>query len=100
MRAIFVSLSLLPAFAATLLSQTPKVMMPEDLFRRNIGTREQLNKQFPPHKIVGNLYYVGTESLGSFYFVTPAGNILVNSDYEATVPVIKDSVEKLGFHFS
>ena len=39
-------------------------MMPEDLFRRNIGTREQMNKQFPPHKIVGNLYYVGTESLG------------------------------------
>lgn len=92
--------ALVLAASATLLSQSPKVMMPEDLFRRNIGTRDQLNKQFPPHKIVGNLYYVGTESLGSFYIVTPAGNILINSDYEATVPVIKDSVEKLGFHFS
>jgi metallo-beta-lactamase class B len=93
-------LTLLTVFSTTLLSQSPKVMMPEDLFRRNIGTKEQLNKQFPPHKIVGNLYYVGTESLGSFLIVTPAGNILINSDYEATVPVIRDSVEKLGFHFA
>src|ERR1700692_3848376 len=100
MRAIHPSAALLLAFSATLLSQSPKVLMPEDLFRRNIGTREQMNKQFPPHKIVGSLYYVGTESLGSFLVVTPAGNILINSDYEATVPVIKDSVEKLGFKFS
>jgi len=78
----------------------PKVLMPEDLFRRNIGTREQLNKQFPPHKIIGNLYYVGTESLGSFLIVTREGNILINSDYEATVPVIRDSIEKLGFKFT
>ena len=90
--------------ASALYAQAPapagKVLMPEDLFRRNIGTREQLNKQFPPHKIVGNLYYVGTESLGSFLIVTPEGNILINSDYEATVPVIRDSVEKLGFKFT
>ena len=74
--------------------------MPEDLFRRNVGTKEQQNKPFPPHKIVGNLYYVGTESLASFLIVTPAGDILINSCYEADVPGIKDSVEKLGFHFS
>jgi metallo-beta-lactamase class B len=97
MRAITVSLLV---FSTGLLSQTPKPLMPEDLFRRNIGTREQMNKQFPPHKIVGNLYYVGSESLASFLVVTPAGNILINSDYEATVPVIRDSIEKLGFKFS
>lgn len=100
MRALYVCAALLTAFAATLLSQTPKVMMPEDLFRRNVGTKEQQHKQFPPFKIVGNLYYVGTESLASFLVVTPAGHILINSCYEADVPTIKDSVEKLGFHFS
>jgi metallo-beta-lactamase class B len=104
MRAINPTLCLLLAIPAALYSQTasqsPKVLMPEDLFRRNIGTREQLNKQFPPHRIVGNLYYVGTESLGSFLIATPEGNILINSDYEATVPVIRDSIEKLGFHFA
>jgi hypothetical protein len=36
-------LTLLTVFSTTLLSQSPKVMMPEDLFRRNIGTKEQLN---------------------------------------------------------
>jgi metallo-beta-lactamase class B len=97
MRIVSVNMFLM---VATLSAQGPKVMMPEDLFRRNIGTPEQMNKQFPPHKIVGNLYYVGSESLASFLIVTPAGNILINSDYEATVPVIRDSVEKLGFHFA
>jgi metallo-beta-lactamase class B len=100
MRAVKPALSLLLVLPAALYSQTSKVLMPEDLFRRNIGTREQLNKQFPPHKIVGNLYYVGTESLGSFLIVTPEGNILINSDYEATVPVIRDSIGKLGFRFA
>lgn len=86
--------------ASAAFAQTQKIMMPEDLFRRNIGTREQMHKQFPPHKIVGNLYYVGTESLASFLIVTPAGNILINSMYEVDVPTIRDSVEKLGFKFS
>jgi metallo-beta-lactamase class B len=72
----------------------------EELFRRNIGSPEQFNKQFPPHKVIGNIYYVGSESLASFLFVTPHGNILLNSCFEATVPVIRSSVEQLGFKFS
>lgn len=75
-------------------------MTPEDLFKRNIGSKEQMDKQFPPHKIVGNLYYVGTGSLAAFLIVTPEGNILINSTYERTLPVIRDSIEKLGFHFA
>ena len=58
------------------------------------------NDAFPPHKVMDNLYYVGTKELASFLIVTPAGNILMNSDYEASVPVIRASVEKLGFKFS
>lgn len=91
---------LLLTLASAVFAQTQKPLMPEDLFRRNVGTREQQHKQFPPHKIIGNLYYVGTESLASFLVVTPEGNILINSMYEADVPTIKDSVEKLGFKFS
>ena len=72
----------------------------DELFRRNIGTPDQFNKQFPPHKVIGNIYYVGSESLSSFLVVTPQGNILINSCFEATVPVIRDSVEKLGFKFT
>ena len=58
------------------------------------------NDPFPPHKVMDNMYYVGTKELASFLFVTPAGNILMNSNYEASVPVIKANVEKLGFKFS
>jgi len=58
------------------------------------------NDPFPPHKVMDNLYYVGTKELASFLIVTPQGNILMNSDYESSVPVIKASVEKLGFKFS
>jgi len=58
------------------------------------------NKPFPAHKIVGNMYFVGSEQLGSFLITTPAGHILINSDYEETVPIIRAAVEKLGFKFS
>lgn len=58
------------------------------------------NDPFPPFRIMDNLYYVGTQELASFLFVTPQGDILMNSDYESSVPVIKASVEKLGFKFS
>jgi len=58
------------------------------------------NKPFPAHKVVGNLYFVGSEQLGSFLITTPEGHILINSDYEETVPVIRAAVEKLGFKFT
>ena len=81
--------------AAPLAAQTA-----DELFRRNIGSRDQFNKAFPPHKVIGNIYYVGSQSLASFLIVTPQGNILINSCFEATVPVIRASVEALGFKFT
>jgi metallo-beta-lactamase class B len=58
------------------------------------------NDAVPPFRIMDNLYYVGTKELASYLFVTPQGNILMNSNYESSVPVIKASVEKLGFKLS
>ena len=58
------------------------------------------NDPFPPFKIMDNLYYVGTKELASFLFVTPQGDILMNSDYASSVQVIQASVEKLGFKFT
>ena len=43
------------------------------LFERNVGGQDDMTKQFPPHKVIGNIYYVGTYSLSSFLIVTPAG---------------------------
>ena len=72
----------------------------QSLFQRNIGAPDDQTAQFPPHKIIGNLYYVGTKSLSAFLVVTPQGNILINSTYERNVPTIQKSVEQLGFKFS
>lgn len=100
MRHRLCALAAFVASTAILSAQSgPRVYTIQDLFQRNVGTREQQDKQFPPHKIIGNVYYVGTESLSSFLVTTPAGHILIDTIYERTVPTIKDSVEKLGFKF-
>jgi metallo-beta-lactamase class B len=77
-----------------------RVMTQRDLFQRNIGAPEDQTTQFPPHKIIGNIYYVGTKSLASFLVATADGLILINTSYERNVPVLKASVEQLGFKFS
>jgi metallo-beta-lactamase class B len=61
---------------------------------------DAMNKPFAPYKVIGNVYFVGTDQLGSFLITTPEGNILINSDFESTVPTIRASIEKLGFRFS
>jgi metallo-beta-lactamase class B len=92
--------ALLLLSSASLLAQDPNIRTPQDVFRRNVGTKEQQMTPFTPFKIVGNLYYIGTEALGSYLVVTPEGLILINSDYEGNVQGLKASVEKLGFKFT
>ncbi len=53
----------------------------------------------PAFRIAGNLYYVGSEGLASYLIATPRGLILINSSLETSVPLIRKSVESLGFHF-
>lgn len=55
---------------------------------------------FPAFRIVGNLYYVGSEDLAAFLIATPQGNILINSNLESSPVQIKKSIESLGFKFS
>lgn len=58
------------------------------------GENEQA---FPAHRVVGNVYYVGSKDLATYLITTPEGHILINSGFEQTVPLIKASVESLGF---
>lgn len=55
---------------------------------------------FPPFHIAGNLYYVGSKGLANYLITTPQGHILINSDLETNVPLIRASIEQLGFKFS
>ena len=73
---------------------------PRSILTRNMGSEEDQTTAFPPHKVIGNVYYVGTRTLSSFLIATPAGHILINSTYERNVRTIAKSVEQLGFKFS
>jgi metallo-beta-lactamase class B len=55
---------------------------------------------FPPFRIAQDLYYVGTKGLASYLVTTAEGHVLINSDLEENVPMIRESVEKLGFKFT
>ena len=57
-------------------------------------------KPFPPHRIVGIVYYVGSRDLASYLITTPQGHILINSSLKSSVPLIRKSIEALGFRFS
>lgn len=61
------------------------------------AAQNDLNAPFPPHRIADNLYYVGSKGLATYLIVTPQGDILINSGYERTVPVILGNMLKLGF---
>ncbi len=53
-----------------------------------------------PFRIIGNVYYVGSQDLASYLIVTPQGNILINSNLASSPAQIRKSVEALGFRFS
>src|SRR5512140_1165654 len=57
-------------------------------------------RPFPPFKIIGNVYWVGTYDLSTYLITTPQGNILINTGLESTVPQITSGSEKLGFKVS
>ncbi len=62
--------------------------------------RSSWTEPFPPHRIAGNLYYVGSRDLASYLITTPQGHVLINSSLEESVSLIRVSVEKLGFKFA
>lgn len=52
-----------------------------------------------PFQIADNLYYVGSKDLAAYLVTTPQGDILINANYTSSPPLIRRSVEKLGFHW-
>jgi metallo-beta-lactamase class B len=68
--------------------------------RLNAQVNPDWTTPIAPFRIAGNLYYVGGKDLASYLIVTPQGDILINSSLEASVPLIRSSVEQLGFKFN
>ena len=57
-------------------------------------------RSFPPFRIIGNIYWVGSYDLSTYLITTPQGHILINTGIGDTARRIKASVEQLGFKLS
>jgi metallo-beta-lactamase class B len=62
-------------------------------------TRPEWATPYPPFRIAGNLYYVGTYDLACYLITTKKGNILINTGLAASEQQIKENVKALGFKF-
>lgn len=91
------ALAVLPLILPTVSNAKAKSPQPQAV---NQNVPPDWTEAFPAFKIVGNVYYVGSRGLASYLITTPKGHILINSNLESSVQQIRDSVEKLGFHFS
>ena len=65
----------------------------------SVGTAqsEDWTRPFPPLRLIGNIYWVGSYDLSTYLIATPQGHILINTGLGDTARQIKASVEQLGF---
>jgi len=63
------------------------------------GNMQQWNRSFPPHHVVDNVYYVGTNAIAQFLITTGSGHILLDTGFEASVPELRRNIESLGFRY-
>jgi metallo-beta-lactamase class B len=57
------------------------------------------NRAVAPYRVIGDIYYVGSNKIAQFVIKTPEGLILLDSDFEASVPRLRDNVAALGLRF-
>lgn len=80
------------SFITALASSAQKIIPP-------ITNNAEWSRDYPPFRMAGNLYYVGTYDLGCFLVTTPKGHILINTGLAESAPMIQKHVESLGFKF-
>lgn len=54
-------------------------------------------RPFEPHRVIGNVYYVGGWDLASFLITTPQGHVVVNTGVAGSGAEIAKSIRALGF---
>ena len=58
---------------------------------------ERWTTPFPGHRVIANLYAVGTYDLGVFLITSEQGHILINTGLEDSTPLIRENIESIGF---
>lgn len=61
-------------------------------------TLQHWSMPFEPQRIIGNIFYVGTNLISSFLIVTPQGHVLLDTGHAQMLPQVEANIEKLGFH--
>ena len=54
-------------------------------------------RPFPGHRVIGNLYAVGTYDLAVFLITSNDGHILINTGVEDSTAIIRQNIEAVGF---
>jgi metallo-beta-lactamase class B len=85
------------SFLRTFAAATAIAAMPSLALAQTVEDRTQDKVAFPSHKVIGNVYSVGTGTLNSYLVTTPQGHILINTNFEDTVPLLQAAIEKVGF---
>ena len=89
MRKLVIALVALMPLSGAVQAQTLKDRLAELLVKWNEPTL--------PFKMIGNVYYVGTNGLSSYLITSPQGHILVDTVMPEATSQIKGNIEKLGF---
>lgn len=55
------------------------------------------SQPFPGHRVIGNLYAVGSYDLSVFLLTSDRGHILINTGLEDSTEMIRENIESLGF---
>jgi metallo-beta-lactamase class B len=92
MRFLFAGLLAVLTFIGGAQAQTLRTLLKDTL--------ENWNKPTEPFKIIGNIYYVGTNGLASYLVTSPQGHFLIDAAMPETATQIEDSIQKLGFKLS
>ncbi|RZM21795.1 MAG: subclass B3 metallo-beta-lactamase [Pedobacter sp.] len=87
---IFLSITLLIIITIASPTSAQKVEEPKNL-------SADWYKPYPPFRIAGNLYYVGTYDLACYLIVTEKGNILINTGLANSTDIISNNIKSLGF---
>jgi len=92
MRFLFAGLLTVLTFIGSAQSQT--------LSTQRKAMLEYWNKPTESFKIIGNIYYVGTNGLASYLVTSPQGHFLIDTAMPETATQIEASIQKLGFKLS
>lgn len=92
-KAVFAIVLLSASWAAAQTTQNHPYISAE----QSNAIANEWTRPMEPFKILGNLYYVGAQNIGSYLFVTPQGNILLDTGMPGMHDAVVANIQTLGF---